>query len=143
MSTAQNVVAYFLDECGVDVNMTTPGSMETVLHVFARQIVPTSTREAVRMLKYLVEERGADATRRNVYGDDARDVALAHRNSICIEYFSSLPRADPVKLRRLEALERKRAEAMEAELTSGIREEQETKAKEAAAALLADLDAEK
>jgi len=156
MGTAQNMVDFFLDECGIDVNMALPRTQDTALHAFARHI-STSKREVVRMLKYLVEERGADPTLKNACGQDARDVALENGNSICINYFSSLPGGDstrvtdPTKLRRLEALERKRAEAKaaaeaaskatEAELT-GIREEQEAKAEEAIAALLAELDAE-
>ncbi len=43
---AHNVVAFFLDECGIDVNMATPRTKETVRHAFARQTMIVSKREA-------------------------------------------------------------------------------------------------
>ena len=130
---------------------------DTVLHIFICNTTTRSKREAVRMLKYLVEERGADPTLKNVYGQDARDVALARRDNICINYFSSLPGGkssrvtDPAKLRRLEALEKKSEEAQAAAEaaakatdteSTGVHKEQEAKAQEATATLLAKLDAE-
>ncbi len=90
LSTAHDVVAFFLGECGVDVNMATPRTMQRVLHAFACQAMTISNREATRMLKYLVEERGVDPTLKNVWGQDAQGAALGHRNNICINYFSSL-----------------------------------------------------
>jgi hypothetical protein len=36
LSTYHNVVVFFLDECGMDVNSTTPCAKDTVLHVLVR-----------------------------------------------------------------------------------------------------------
>ena len=38
---ALNVVAFFLDECGIDVNMTTPRTKETVLHALVSAKPPS------------------------------------------------------------------------------------------------------
>ena len=66
--SAHNVVAYFLDECGVDVNTVMPLTKETVLHVLISYRPPAGKREAVRMLKYLMKEKGADPILTNVRG---------------------------------------------------------------------------
>lgn len=68
MCTAHSVVAFFPDECGVDVNMTTPRTKETVLHAFIRSKPIAGRREALRMLKYLLEEKGADYKLQDAHG---------------------------------------------------------------------------
>ena len=40
-NTRHNVVAFFLEECGMDVNLTTPRTKDTVLHALIR-FIPTS-----------------------------------------------------------------------------------------------------
>ena len=59
-----------LDECGMDINMTAPGTKETVLHYFIA-CRPKSKRNAVGLLKYLVEEKGSDRTLKTADGVDA------------------------------------------------------------------------
>jgi len=48
---------------------------------------PPSKREAVLLLKYLVEEKGADMEMRNAAGHSALDLASRHAN---ITYFHYL-----------------------------------------------------
>jgi hypothetical protein len=78
--TLESVVAFFLDECGMDVNMTTPRTKETVLHALLT-CRPPSKRGAVRMLKYLVEEKGADIKIKNPAGENAAELAMKCKNT--------------------------------------------------------------
>jgi hypothetical protein len=89
-----NVVAFFLDECGIDVNMTTPRTKETMLHALLKSR-PTSKRDAVRLLKYLVEEKGADISLKTAEGQNAWDLAVQHKNTTYIRYLSSFEAGVP------------------------------------------------
>jgi ankyrin repeat protein len=97
LSTYHNVVAFFLDECGMDVNSTTPCAKDTVLHVLVR-FRPTSRRVAVRMLKYLVEEKGADIHLRNADGLCAWDLIRQTNNITFFNYLISVRDGVPLSV---------------------------------------------
>jgi len=80
MRGAHNFVAFFLDACGIDVNMTTPRTKDTVLHTLISSR-PPSKRDAVRLLKYLVEEKGADISLKNAEGIDPLELAGKSKNA--------------------------------------------------------------
>lgn len=91
LAAAHNVVAFFLDECDIDVNTVMPLMKDTVVH-FMIYRKPPGKREAVRMFKYLLEEKGADYTLRDADGNDALDLALGRPNctyAACIRGFMS------------------------------------------------------
>ena len=154
--TLESVVAFFLDECGMDVNMTTPRTKETVLHSSMNGRVRNKRNKTVRMLKYLVEERGADVNLKNANGEDAWDLAVKHRTGSYIHCLTCVRTGTPTRVADVapsdewgsEEEEEKEfivaimAANKQANEAQVLLEEQEAKAKEATAALVAELDAE-
>jgi hypothetical protein len=74
--------------------MTTTRTKETVLHALLKSR-PTSKRDAVRLLKYLVEEKGADISLKTAEGQNAWDLAVQHKNTTYIRYLSSFEAGVP------------------------------------------------
>jgi len=157
--TLERVVAFFLDECGIDINMAAPRKKTTLLQPFR----PPSKIKSVRLPKYLVEEKGADITFYH---------AVIAVNKTFLDNFLSLEAGTPMSvtdlapsdewdsawergglsrpdkdmeafsMRKGKEIETKARERQEAEAAKALFKEQKTKAKEATAALLAELDAE-
>jgi hypothetical protein len=149
MGCAHNVVAFFLDECGMDINIRTPRTQSTVLHSLVRTPV-RDEGEALRMLKYLIEERGADYTLKSTDGYNAVSLAVICGVPLYSRYFApggtTTREVDPATFKRYQKRERRKdvakAAAKDEAATKALFDEQEAKAKEAAATLLAELEAE-
>jgi hypothetical protein len=89
------VISFFLEECGMSVQMTTPRTKENVLHYFSRS-KPKSQINAVTLLKYLVEGKGLDFSETvNADGADAWCVACKLNRVTYLNYFLSAEAGRP------------------------------------------------
>ena len=139
-------------------HLTTPQTAPTVLYAFINSR-PPSKIEAVRMLKYLVEVRGADIYLKDAGGMTPWDLAYETNDITYLKYFISVRNGAPSSVADLAssdewespeeeeaaivmALAEEEADMAREAAAKALFDEQEAKANEAAAALLADLDAE-